>query len=146
MLRWRARLDEPMRDEEQRRDDFYSFFGAAYHLADWIKKDDVVDQTARDAAWSFRHTGTVGLAGDVTNGHKHLKRDRKPARDASAHVSVTGGLFQLDTAQLDMAQLGTFVIAGDRTWEDALEVADRCIAEWDAFLRARGLLPGPESK
>ena len=38
-----------------------------------------------------------------------------------------------------MAQLGTFVIAGDQTWQDAFDVADRCIGEWDAFLRDRGL-------
>jgi hypothetical protein len=31
------------------------------------------------------------------------------------------------TAQLDFAQLGTFVIAGDQTWEDAFDAADRCI-------------------
>jgi hypothetical protein len=47
MKRWRARLDEPMQDEERRRDDFYPFFVAAYHLADWIKGDDVVDQRGR---------------------------------------------------------------------------------------------------
>jgi hypothetical protein len=79
LVRWRARLDEAMHDEEQRRDDFYSFFGAAYHLADWIKTDDIVEQTVRDQAWSIRHTGSIGLTGDVTNGHKHLKR--QPGRE-----------------------------------------------------------------
>jgi hypothetical protein len=38
-----------------------------------------------------------------------------------------------------MAQFGTFVIAGDQTWEDAFDVADHCIAEWDAFLSDHGL-------
>jgi hypothetical protein len=31
------------------------------------------------------------------------------------------------------------VIVGDQTWEDATDVADRCIAQWDAFLREHGL-------
>jgi YHS domain-containing protein len=42
---------------------------------------------------------------------------------------------------VDMAQLGTFVIAGDQTWQDAFDIADRCTAEWDAFLRDHGLQP-----
>jgi hypothetical protein len=33
------------------------------------------------------------------------------------------------------------VIAGDQTWEDAFEVADRSIAQWDAFIRDHGLHP-----
>lgn len=135
MLRWRARLDEPMQDEERRRDDFYAFFVSAYHLADWIKKDGTVDEHVRGAAWKFRHTGTLGLAEDVVNGFKHLERDRQARRDAAAHVTVAAKLFQLDMAQLDLAQLGTFAIVGDQTREDAYAVADRCIAEWDAFLR-----------
>src|SRR5215831_9878067 len=72
MLRQRARLTVPAQDEEHQRDDFYDFFVAAYHLADWIKNDDTVDQKVRDAAWAYRHTGDIGLAGDVANGFKHL--------------------------------------------------------------------------
>jgi hypothetical protein len=40
-----------------------------------------------------------------------------------------------------MAQLGAFVIAGDQTWQDAFDIADRWTAEWDAFLRDHGLQP-----
>ena len=91
MLRWRARLEAPLQDEEHRRDDFYSFFVAAHHLADWIKTDDAVPTgPSVTPAWTFRHAGSIGLAGDVTNGFKHLKR--QPGRenvDAGAHVSVT---------------------------------------------------------
>jgi hypothetical protein len=122
-------------------------------LADWINKDTIVSEGVRAAAWNLRHTGTLALAADVTNGFKHLKRNREPEVDAGAHVSVTdGGLFQLDTAQLDLTQLGTFVIAGDQTLEDAADVAGRCIDEWDCFLRTHGLLPdaidphGPTAK
>ena len=131
-----AALDE----EERRRDDFYAFFVVAYHLADWIKKDSTVDQRVRDAAWAFRDTGAVALAGDVTNGFKHLKR--QPGRekvDAGVHVTVAAQLIHLDMAQLDLAQLGTFAIVGDRTREDAYAVAVRCIAEWGVFLQGHGL-------
>jgi len=153
MKRWRARLDDPVDDVERRRDDFYAFFTAAYHLADWISKDTILSEDVRTAAWNFRHTGTLALAADVTNGFKHLKRNREPEVDAGAHVSLTdGGLFKLDTDPLDVTQLGTFVIAGDETLEDAFDVAHRCIVEWDYFLRTHGLLPatidpfGPKAK
>jgi hypothetical protein len=94
----------------------------------------------RDAAWAFRHRGDVGLAGDVANGFKHLKRDRRENVDAAAHVSVLPGHpFRLDEARLDDALLGVLVIAGNQIWEDAADVADRCIAQWDPFLRDHGL-------
>jgi hypothetical protein len=157
MLRQRAQLRAPMPDEEHQRDAFYDFFVAAYHLGDWLRNDDTVDQKVRNAAWAFRHTGAIGLAGDVANGFKHLTRDRPANVDEGAHVSnITCG-FTLDTTPLEgtgpvaldevettspkAAPLGGFVIAGNQTWEDAFEVADRCIAQWDAFLRDHALQP-----
>jgi hypothetical protein len=140
MRRWRERLDEPMQNEERQRDDFYAFFVAAYHLSDWIGGDTTVADDVRRIVWDYRKTGALGLAGDVANGFKHMERRQGAENyDRAAHVSAIPDAFQLDMMQLDTAQLGTFVIAGDQTWEDALEIADRCIASWDAFLREHGL-------
>jgi hypothetical protein len=140
MVRWRERLDEPMQDEERQRDDFYAFFVAAYHLSDWIGNDTTVAEDVRKIVWTFRDTDAIGLAADVANGFKHMERWPDSENfDSAAHVSAIPDAFQLDMVQLDMAQLGTFVIAGDQTWEDAFDVADRCIAQWDGFLRDHGL-------
>jgi len=137
MLRWRVRLDEPTQDAERGLDDFYAFFLAVYHLADWIKNDGTVDPAVRKTVFqTFRHTGSVGLAGDVANGQKHLTRDRRPNVDAAAHVSV------LTCAIVEPEAPGHGV--PPEAWEhgfrvrgeDTHEVADRCIREWYAFLRA----------
>jgi hypothetical protein len=56
MMRWRARLNEPGDDAERRRDDFYTFVVAAYHLADWIKYDETISEDVRAAVWGVpRH-------------------------------------------------------------------------------------------
>ena len=142
MVRWRVRLDGPSLDADLLRDEFYAFFLAAFHLADWIKRDDTVDQTVRDAAWKLRHAGTLALAADVANGFKHLKLT--PGRGKAAHVSVYGTfpveepeLPQAEAAQTQPQWLGVVVV--DQEPEDAYEVADRCVAEWDTFLRQHGL-------
>ena len=45
---------------------------------------------------------------------------------------------ETDAAQTQPQWLGVVVV--DQEPEDAYQVADRCIAEWDAFLRHHGLL------
>jgi hypothetical protein len=137
MKRWRKRLNEQSQNEENRRDDFYAFFVCGYHLADWIRSDDSVADDVRASAWEFRNTGALGLARDVANGFKHLKRDRRPA-DADARVEVIGGMHGGHSEPTSSG----FVIEGEgaQTWEDAVALADRCIGEWNRFLREHGLM------
>ncbi len=140
MKQWRARLDESVQSDERRRDDFYAFFVCCYHLVDWVENDDSLTDVVRAGVRQFvKDSDALGLAADVTNGFKHLKRKQTPQFDATAHVSVIGD-FTLDASQLDVSRLAGFVIAGGQTWEDAYALADRCIKEWEGFLRRHGLM------
>ena len=139
MLRWRARLDEPGADEQHRRDDFYAFFVAAHHLADWIGNDATVAEDVRKAVWKVRDTGTLAHAADVANGFKHLKRWPGSAEvDEAAHVSVYGTFAVGEEPWKWEHVVG---VVGDLPREDAYEMTDRCIGEWDVFLHEHGLRP-----
>jgi hypothetical protein len=136
MKRWRARLNEPGHAEERRRDDIYAFFVCCYHLMDWIMQDASLKDDLRKGVSSFvKSSRTLGLAADVTNGFKHLKRNREPDVD-TVSVSAVGGFH----VGMPEPALSGIVVAGDQTWEDASVLADRCIEEWEGFLRRHRLL------
>lgn len=111
-----------------------------YHLKDWIKNDDVIPETVRREVESFVNCSpTLALSGDITNGFKHLKRDRPARVDAAARVSVIQSS-PLDAFVLDESRLGGVVVLGDQGTQDAKQVADRCLMEWDNFLRSKRLV------
>ncbi len=137
MRRWRTRLNEGNQPGEHRRDDVYAFFVCCHHLTDWIAKDVSLNEGIRADVRPFaKGSGVLGLAADVTNGFKHLERDRKARVDPAAHVSVVGG-FHVGAPRPASSGI---VVAGDQTWEDAHLLADRCIDEWEGFLRRHGQL------
>lgn len=81
----------------------------------------------------------LSLAGDITNGFKHLKRDRRPR--VSADASVQGIGTPLGGFGLGEARLGGIVVVFDSTRVlDARGLADGCVAAWDAFLNDQGLV------
>jgi hypothetical protein len=144
MMRWRERLDEPGHDEQRRHDDFYAFFVTAYHLADWIKNDTAIADDIREAVWGFRHTGMLAIAADVANGYKHLARDRKPKVDGSARVAVQGTFAISEGDEPPQAWQHWVVVVGETMpMQDAYELADRCIMEWNTFLDEHSLTTPP---
>ena len=115
MIRWHSRLAQANRDDVvEQVDEFYAFFICCYHLKDWIKNDEHLESSVRNRVEAFvNQSDALSLAGDITNGFKHLKRDDARARiDPSAHVSAIGG--HLDSFQLDVDvfDLG-IVVAGE---------------------------------
>jgi hypothetical protein len=144
MMRWRERLDEPGHDEERRRDDFYAFVLAAYHLADWIGNDETVAEDVRKAVWKFRDTGTVGHVGDVANGYKHMKRWPGHANvDEDTHFSVNGTFATSEADEPPQTWEHLVAVVGKLPLQDAYELADRCIGEWHVFLHEHGLTTPP---
>jgi hypothetical protein len=94
----------------------------------WMQAAEIIgctDRTVRRWRWRFERDGYEGLL------------DRRRGRPSPRRALVA----EVRHGAVDMAQLGTFVIAGDQTRQDAFDIADRCTAEWDAFLRDHGLQP-----
>jgi hypothetical protein len=76
---------------------------------------------------SERDNSDDTLAQAVPGGQGNRVEAAAVARAVQARGPVDLAAMAGTTAQLDFAQLGTFVIAGDQTWEDAFDAADRCI-------------------
>ena len=143
MKRWHSRITESQSVDAHAVDDVYAFFVCCYHLKDWIKKDDSVEKTIRDEVeTTVSASPMLSLSGDITNGFKHLKRNRPPRVEASAHVETIGT--PLGEFKLDDSRFGAIVVAGAQAPLDAKVVAQQCQEAWDAFLRARGMSSGSE--
>jgi hypothetical protein len=143
MRRWYARLTEFVSVDDHRVDDFYAFFVCCFHLKDWLKQDSAIDKRiGTDAEALVNSVLSLRLCADVTNGFKHLKRNKPPQIDAEARVEKTTLTF--DTAGFSpeaFLSQDFIIVPADGTAWIALKIAENAVAAWDSFLLARGLLP-----
>jgi len=116
-------------------DSFTSFFIQCYHLRDWLIKSGFsqvsVDNHIKKHTW-------LSLCRDLANTQKHQEIDRyKPDNDF-----VKDQFFGVSTPIT--RHYDYFIYKGPRfginVWGlgmpvDVVEVADKCIEEWDTFLK-----------
>ena len=114
-------------------DDLWSFFQNCWHLKDWIKHDSKIPQASRDGIshdiWSSKH---LLICADLANATKHLQLTNVHAGAKHSHKNYrlrTGGPSSVEY----------FIDAGDGSKIDGLDLARRCIAEWEALLKKYGL-------
>jgi hypothetical protein len=129
----------------------YALFTAIWHLKDWIANDTqlggrVGEKTITD--WVAQHGNYLGVVADLANGSKHAELNRKrwtdgvgeSTRSVLVHAQAAG-------AEPEPQVIGArfeftwFVGAPgpNRTWHETVDLADRAIGEWRAFLAAHGL-------
>jgi hypothetical protein len=149
MLRWRARLEEPMRQDETREDyntriaDYlHSFFLTCYHLNDWLEKDPT---TASAHGQAKKHADTAPWLSKccrIALGSKHavLYSGSRPRIDAGT-TTRSETLYGVPSRQgIRTFPDSYFDIEIDGQVHEAIPVADECIREWNGFLRMNGLL------
>src|SRR5262245_29795111 len=97
-----------------------------YHLKDWIRNDESVERHVSDDVEPFvTGTRSLGLAGDIANGAKHLARNRQARVDAATRIDVSPD---------DASQSGfRVVISGESTTYDARTVAAECMEARERF-------------
>jgi hypothetical protein len=72
------KVEQPSGDRDAELDDLYGFFQACWHLKDWIKNDDSLQQDLRDAiVHAVEATESLQFCADLANGSKHLKLKRE---------------------------------------------------------------------
>ena len=126
MLRWRQRMAISA-DDTDLVDSTHAFFGACFHLRDWLQADASVPQGVGAAAATLVNTdASLKMCADLANGLKHL---------VLSHGTRMGTPISLSTDNPP-----TVYDAGGVPLGDAAVIADRCIAVWDAFLKGHGLL------
>ena len=114
-------------------DDIWSFFQNCWHLKDWVKNDPSVPPHVRQsieklAAASPRLT----ICADLANATKHLKltSPRVGAKHSHWNVTIVPG---------ESSKVEYLIDTGSGTQQDGLDLARKCLLEWERLLAAQGL-------
>jgi len=136
MHRWMDRLNELTGTTrlDEILDFLLAFFIAAYHLRDWLLRENPNIRTDLDAL--FANSKSLRLCADIANVAKHYDLTQQPrARSqfsfAREHAGPNQGWFGTD-ARLTM-------LTPDHK-EDVLDLAVKCEVDWTAFLSQQGLI------
>lgn len=119
-------------------DERYAFFQNCHHLKDWLKNDPATAALVSDVEDLINGSPNLSLCADIANGSKHLTlknpRHKPQPKTGRRHFSLnlTVGSEPTISAKYE-------VVAGQETY-DAYTVAKACMAEWEDYLRGKGLL------
>jgi hypothetical protein len=138
---------EQLHESEYGRDILFHFCCDAFHLKDWIKNDNTLPQTVRDAVNKFIDKKTnedplspaLAACADIAIGVKHHEQRRGSyTRGQSAEVVQQSAAITLPfTFPARFANRWT-VDVGGRPW-DGLELAASAVDDWETWLTDHGV-------
>jgi hypothetical protein len=158
MMRWYERfravaVESPLgRSVSHQRDDVFAFFESCLHVFEWIKYDEDVPQSVREAAWDHvQNDRTLKLCRYLAIGSKHLIV-KNPVGDEKARIEtrrafdivLSEGLSEGDERLLPPGVsihnvTVRFYVETDSGQEDAFAFATMCVAAWAEFFKTHGL-------
>ena len=94
--------------------------------------------TETEAVNFVKNSTVLRVCADLANGSKHLKLER-PKADAGTKIGRRHFDLQLGSGTPKIA-VKYEVEAGPLGQYDAFQLAEKCLAEWDTFLKTKGLL------
>jgi hypothetical protein len=109
------------------------FLQDAYHLKDWVKKDDSV--TTTNVENHIKRSSVMRLCADLCNGTKHLKLTSPKTGDKEAAISSQGTVIRLGSTALH-----EWTVSSKGRDEDALEFTDKVVKSWSSWLTKQGLI------
>jgi hypothetical protein len=135
--RWQKRLAAIGRgipvgtSKEEALDDVFAFFMNCYHLRDWVVGSGFKSEA--DVDNYIRGNNDLALCRDICTGLKHFRAEPKRALFDSSWSTATVTLAAFPERREPIP--GEYwVITTDRGEVDMFDLADRCVAAWDAFL------------
>ncbi len=141
--RWFARVEKISIERHQtgdlhRHQDFiYAFFQNCYHLREWLVESGVVPQCEMERL--FQDHVELQICRDVCNGTKHMQVKR-PSIDGDYSIFREYDHFHVDRPDDGPHSMEyLFVLAGSHKY-DLFELARKCMAIWEQFLRGKRLL------
>jgi len=152
MSRWKAqfermsralkKVEQPSGDRDAERDDLYSFFQACWHLKDWIKNDDSLQQDMRDAiVHAVETTESLQFCADLANGSKHLKLKRERKGANLWHVESLQNIDAKTGEVISKVEIGYMVASkqGIPTPSDVIGFSRKAVRDWKDLLVQHGL-------
>ena len=134
--RWWSRFGEISKgrvyldNTEFSEDEIFSFFLNCYHLKDWIKNDPTSGRLSDLVEEYVNKSEALSICADLCNGLKHLERDPKRVRKNAKFGPQTHRIsLGSDSALIALS----YTIETDSGSFDALEIAAKCLVEWENF-------------
>lgn len=132
--RYKERLGlSPEREPErfnELEDFLWSFFQNCWHVNDWIRNDDTLPRTLRDAVWDdVKESRRLGIAADLANGSKHFARN--PGRE---WVGAQDGQIQISENPDGTWTFSHEVAFPDGSRLSAIQAADDAMEAWKEIL------------
>lgn len=141
ILRWHARVRNAANGvaSGEELDFLLTFFMYCFHLRDWLEKSSAV--TRNEMTFLFKANPELRLCRDIANGFKHM-RLTDPSVDA--RFSIINEYVPKNWPGAYRYPNGKWTICAHNKKElyqyGLVELADRCVAIWDEFLRSKELL------
>ncbi|MBB5166710.1 hypothetical protein [Mycobacterium sp. AZCC_0083] len=140
--------DETVHQPDAARDILFHFCLDAFHLRDWIQNASTLTQAVRDDVRHLFRSSTqpqqvssaLAACADIANGTKHLVLTHPPytpGGPAEVTGQTQGARFPMTLPFHFAANHWTINVGGAE--HDALDLANRAVADWDAWLTARGI-------
>jgi hypothetical protein len=109
-----------------------AFFVSCYHLTDQIEKDPAVPQPVRHQVRSYVNSNSsLKLAADIANTHKHSERHSGARACSITEAKVRPAGVVVTFTWTDAQGISHHV--------DCLDLAERAVNAWSAFLRSHNL-------
>lgn len=146
------------KSSQERLDDVYDFFFNCYHLREWIKEDDKVDQSTKDGLPTFEKRDSpvqFQMCRDLCNKSKHVVLKHKPNDPNIKIVPYGGSIFKASTIEIEEAQkrketlhlkeedgifMGNYLVSFKGSQYDLKGVVQGCMHVWKEFFVKNNLL------
>lgn len=117
-------------------DDVQSFFESIHHLKDWLGNDSASGVTKAEGDALINSSAALQVCADLANGAKHLVLTSSRTGDPGTSIARNDVTVFAGTG----TAAHKFYVASGSQEMDVLDLAERGVAEWEGFLRRRGLL------
>jgi hypothetical protein len=114
------------------------FFCTCYHFKDWLIKDKTLSFSKSEVEILINSSLHLKYAADFCNSFKHGGLDRTSRSGEPFHGTTPH--FKIDLTPNGFIMTSRLDIVIGKGKMDALALATGCIEEWDAFLKAKGVV------
>ena len=130
---------------EESCDMIYAFFQNCFHLKDWIKVDKPELKGKVERLFEKENQNPnfrcMKICADLCNGSKHCELTRKELIRIDPNTDVDVRMLKASFNFMDdnLSFYINYEILSDNDSYDVLELAGRCIAKWDEFMKDNSL-------
>jgi hypothetical protein len=113
-----------------------SCFEAIHHLKDWIGNDPSIPLTRAHGDGLINGEPDLQLSADIANASKHFGLTQSRTGDTGTDITRNDAIVMIGTGR----SAHRFYIESNGVERDVLDVAERAVAAWRAFLIGHGFI------